>query len=121
MADLLNLPAWSALEDHFKSIESIHLKDLFKDSSRFQEFSIQLNDILLDYSKNRIDSKTLSLLTQLATESGVKEGIQAMFAGEQINNTEKRSVLHIALRNQSNTPILVDGKDVMPQINDVLG
>ena len=120
MTNLLNLPAWSALQSHFLDVKNIHLRDLFKSSSRFNKFSVQFNDLLLDYSKNRINNETLTLLKQLAVESGVKEGIQAMFSGEEINNTEKRSVLHIALRNRSNTPIIVGGKDVMPQINDVL-
>lgn len=121
MANLLNLPAWSALQSHFESFQYTHLTDLFKDGNRFEEFSVRLNDILFDYSKNRINADTLKLLVDLAKETKVKEGIEAMFSGEVINNTEKRSVLHIALRNRSNTPILVDGKDVMPQINEVLG
>jgi len=120
MTNLLNLPAWSALQSHFLDVKNIHLRDLFQSSSRFNKFSVQFNDLLLDYSKNRINNETLTLLKQLAVESGVKEGIQAMFSGEEINNTEKRSVLHVALRNRSNTPIIVGGKDVMPQINDVL-
>jgi len=120
MTNLLNLPAWSALQSHFLDVKNIHLRDLFQSSSRFNKFSVQFNDLLLDYSKNRINNETLTLLNQLAVESGVKEGIQAMFSGEEINNTEKRSVLHVALRNRSNTPIIVGGKDVMPQINDVL-
>ncbi len=121
MANLLNLPAWSALQSHFESFQNTHLTDLFKDGNRFEEFSVRLNDILLDYSKNRINADTLKLLVDLAKETKVKEGIEAMFSGEVINNTEKRSVLHVALRNRSNTPILVEGKDVMPQINEVLG
>lgn len=121
MANLLNLPAWSALQSHFESFQNTHLTDLFKDGNRFEEFSVQLNDILLDYSKNRINAETLKLLVDLAKETKVKDGIEAMFSGAVINNTEKRSVLHVALRNRSNTPILVEGKDVMPQINEVLG
>ena len=120
MDNLTNLPAWSALQSHFESFQNVHLKDLFAKENRFDKFSIQLNDILLDYSKNRIDHETLNLLLTLAQEAGVKAGIDAMFSGEVINNTEQRPVLHIALRNRTNTPILVDGKDVMPQVNDVL-
>ena len=121
MANLLNLPSWSALQNHYESFKEIQIKDLFQDKNRFKEFSIQFNDILLDYSKNRISSETLNLLVSLAKETNVKKGIQDMFSGAVINNTENRSVLHVALRNRSNTPILVNGKDVMPQINEVLG
>lgn len=121
MANLLNLPSWSALQNHYESFKEIQIKDLFQDKNRFKEFSIQFNDILLDYSKNRMSSETLNLLVSLAKETNVKKGIQDMFSGAVINNTENRSVLHVALRNRSNTPILVNGKDVMPQINEVLG
>ncbi len=121
MANLLNLPSWFALQNHYESFKEIQIKDLFQDKNRFKEFSIQFNDILLDYSKNRISSETLNLLVSLAKETNVKKGIQDMFSGAVINNTENRSVLHVALRNRSNTPILVNGKDVMPQINEVLG
>jgi glucose-6-phosphate isomerase len=120
MTKLLNLPAWSELKSHFIDVENIHLRELFQTSNRFNKFSIQFNDILLDYSKNRINEKTLTLLKQLAVESGVKDGIKAMFLGDAINNTEKRSVLHTALRNRSNTPVILNGKDVMPKINGVL-
>jgi len=120
MANLLNLPSWSALQSHYESFKEIQIKDLFQDKNRFKEFSIQFNDILLDYSKNRISSETLNLLVSLAKETNVKKGIQDMFSGAVINNTENRSVLHVALRNRSNTPILVNGKDVMPQVNEVL-
>ncbi len=121
MANLLNLPSWFALQNHYESFKEIQIKDLFQDKNRFKEFSIQFKDILLDYSKNRISSETLNLLVSLAKETNVKKGIQDMFSGAVINNTENRSVLHVALRNRSNTPILVNGKDVMPQINEVLG
>ena len=113
--------SWEKLANHFNEIKDCEMVDFFnKNKLRSEEFSIKWNDFYLDYSKNRINNETLTLLKQLAVESGVKEGIQAMFSGEEINNTEKRSVLHIALRNRSNTPIIVGGKDVMPQINDVL-
>ncbi|EOR96002.1 Glucose-6-phosphate isomerase [Arcticibacter svalbardensis MN12-7] len=110
------------LTDHFIDISGKQLKDLFtEDPARFEKFSVQFNDIMLDYSKNRITDKTMALLIQLTTECGLKEAINAMFSGEAINETEGRAVLHTALRNQSNLEVLVDGKDVMPDINEVLG
>jgi len=120
MANLTKLPAWSALQKHFEYFKDIHLNDLFLNENRFSDFSIQLNDILLDFSKNRINSDTFRLLLNLAKETNVRSAIDAMFSGEMINTTEKRSVLHIALRNRSNTPVYVDHDDVMPQINEVL-
>ena len=120
MADLTKLPAWTALQDHINFFKDIHLNDLFLDKNRFSEFSIQLDDILLDFSKNRINSDTFRLLLNLAEETGVRSAIDAMFSGEIINTTEKRSVLHTALRNRSNTPTYVGDSDVMPQINEVL-
>ncbi len=120
MTDLLSLDSWSNLQRHFDSFQNVQLKDLFSDSNRFETFSIRLNDILFDYSKNRINDETFKLLIDLAKESGVEASINAMYSGEQINTTEKRSVLHIALRNRSNTPIKVEGKDVMPEVNKVL-
>ena len=120
MNDLLSLDSWSNLQRHFDSFQNVQLKDLFSDSNRFEKFSIRLNDILFDYSKNRINDETFKLLLDLAKESGVEASINAMYSGEQINTTEKRSVLHIALRNRSDTPIKVDGKDVMPEVNKVL-
>ncbi|OKS89582.1 glucose-6-phosphate isomerase [Mucilaginibacter polytrichastri] len=113
--------AYKYLADHYIDITATHLKDLFKsDNQRFENFSIRFNDILFDYSKNRIDEKTIALLIQLANECSLKEAIEAMFAGEKINVTEDRSVLHTALRNVSNTPVYADGKDVMPEVNAVL-
>ena len=120
MANLTKLPAWSALQNHYEYFKDIHLNDLFLNENRFSDFSIQLNDILLDFSKNRINSDTFRLLLNLAKETNVRSAIDAMFSGEMINTTEKRSVLHIALRNRSNTPVYVDHDDVMPQINEVL-
>ena len=120
MPDLTRLPSWIALQNHFEDFKETHLKDLFSKQNRFSDFSIQFNDILLDFSKNRINSETLNLLLNLAKETGVRDGIDAMFSGKEINNTEKRSVLHTALRNYSNTPVYVDGVNVMPQINEVL-
>ena len=113
--------AWKKLEAYYKEFKNTQIKDLFaKDDNRFEKYSLKFNDILLDYSKNRIDDQVLSLLFELARECKVEDAIKAEFAGEMINKTEGRSVLHIALRNRSNTPILVDGKDVMPGVNKVL-
>jgi glucose-6-phosphate isomerase len=119
--DFTTTKAYKYLTDHYIDIVSKSLKELFEnDDERFSKFSLQFEDILLDYSKNRIDDQTIALLIQLAKECSVKEAIDAMFAGEKINVTEGRPVLHIALRNRSNTPIYVDGKDVMPDVNRVL-
>ena len=113
--------AWKALEAHFETIKDTHLKDLFQQNAgRFEDFSIHFEDILVDYSKNRITKETLDLLVQLAEETGLKTAIESQFTGEVINKTEGREVLHTALRNQSNTPVIVDGKDVMPDVNTVL-
>ncbi len=114
-------PAWQTLKRHQKTIAKTHLRELFaKDKRRFKKFSLQFGDILFDYSKNRINAKTMSLLFDLARERSLTEIIPAMFKGEKINTTEDRAVLHVALRNRSNTPIHIDGKDVMPEVNVVL-
>ena len=114
-------PAFKKLKAHHKTISKKHLKELFaEDSNRFKKFSIKFNDILLDYSKNNINRRTMSYLTDLAKECDLSGAIEQMFTGEKINQTENRSVLHVALRNRSNSPILVDGKDVMPDVNEVL-
>lgn len=121
MTNLKNLNAWKSLEQHFQQVQELHLRTLFEqDENRFDSFSIQWNDILFDYSKNRITEETKALLIDLANECEVKEGIKAMFAGDVINTTERRSVLHVALRNRSNSPVVVENQDVMPQINEVL-
>jgi glucose-6-phosphate isomerase len=119
---LTHSPQWKALESHAGEMKKVHLRDLFDDRSRFEKMSIDNRDleILLDYSKNIATEKTLALLHDLAASTGVTEKAAAMFSGEKINWTEDRAVLHIALRNRSNTPVLVDGRDVMPAINDVL-
>ena len=115
------LPAYAQLLAHYDTLNSRHLRDLFaEDPQRFPKFTRQFEDILLDFSKNRITDETLSLLLQLAEQAGLSEAIGNMFSGDAINQTEGRAVLHIALRNRANTPILVDGKDVMPEVNDVL-
>jgi glucose-6-phosphate isomerase len=121
MSKLTASSAWKALELHHKEIAPVHLRELFaSDPQRFNRFSIRWNDFLVDYSKNRINETTMSLLFDLAREVRLKEWTEKMFTGEEVNSTEQRSVLHIALRNRSNTPILVDGADVMPSVNKVL-
>ncbi|OAT44877.1 glucose-6-phosphate isomerase [Proteus hauseri ATCC 700826] len=114
--------AWKALEDHFSVIKNTEMKTLFsQDPSRFERFSKMFSDqILVDFSKNRITEETLEKLQALAKECDVAGAIKSMFAGEKINCTEDRGVLHTALRNRSNTPVIVDGKDVMPEVNAVL-
>jgi len=97
------------------------MKDLFQnDAKRFEKFHLQFQDILVDYSKNLIENETLDLLLKLAEEVNLKKMIEAQFSGEKINFTEGRPVLHMALRNRANTPVIVDGKDVMPEVNAVL-
>lgn len=113
--------AWNALEQHFQTIQHTSIKELFaQNANRFEEFSIQYPSLLMDYSKNRINAETIQLLVDLAKEMDVDTAIQQMFEGDVINVTEKRAVLHTALRNRSNEEVLVDGKDMMPQINEVL-
>ena len=112
---------WPVLTTHFEQVKDLHLIDLFKaDPKRFEEFSIQEGDILVDFSKNRITKRTLVLLLTLAFEMKLPEAIEQMFSGEVINKTEERAVLHTALRNRTNQPILVDEKDIMPEVNQVL-
>lgn len=118
---LTSLKSWEKLKVHHQQTSSLQMRDLFaQDADRFKKFSTQFEDILIDYSKNRITEETLSLLFDLAKESQVEAWRDKMFAGEKINNTEKRAVLHVALRNRSNRPIHFEGKDVMPDINGVL-
>ena len=113
--------AWEKLEDHYFSFEGIHMKELFeKDAKRFQKYALKFEDVLVDFSKNIVDDKARELLIELAEECKLKEAVDSMFAGEKINATENRAVLHVALRNRSNTPVLVDGQDVMPEVNAVL-
>ena len=119
--DFTTTKAYKYLADHYIDIASKNIKDLFKaDKQRFVKLSLQFENILLDYSKNRIDDETIALLIQLARECSVNKAIASMFSGEKINATEGRPVLHVALRNRSNTPVYVDGKDVMPDVNRVL-
>ncbi|MEZ8141493.1 glucose-6-phosphate isomerase [Enterovibrio sp. FF113] len=114
--------AWKALTAHFEDAQDLTLTKLFaNDPHRFDKFSVRFgNDILLDYSKNLISEQTLDKLFALADETELKDAISAMFRGDKINQTEDRAVLHTALRNRSNTPVIVDGEDVMPHVNAVL-
>jgi glucose-6-phosphate isomerase len=113
--------AWKALEVHFAKLRDLHLRDLFaKDPKRGEAMSLAAAGLYLDYSKNRITNETIKLLLELATESGLKERIDSMFNGDKINITEKRAVLHVALRAPKDSTILVDGKNVMPQVHEVL-
>ena len=121
MSALTQSSAWKALTAHYQEISDLHMRDMFQqDPGRFNNFSLRFKDILLDYSKNRVNQETMRLLFELAREVGLKAAIESMFAGAKLNNTEHRAVLHVALRNRSNRPVLVDGADVMPGINDVL-
>ncbi|WP_192459277.1 glucose-6-phosphate isomerase [Musicola keenii] len=114
--------AWQALQQHFAAMNEVTISDLFaKDANRFDRFSATFDDLMLvDYSKNRITAETLEKLQALARETNLSGAIRSMFSGEKINRTEDRAVLHVALRNRSNTPIIVDGQDVMPAVNAVL-
>lgn len=121
MAILTQHPSWKKLCKHQETISTLHMRSLFEaDAKRFETFSLKLDDLLLDYSKHRITEETLSLLFQIAREAKIEEWRGRMFAGEKINITEDRAVLHIALRNRSNTPIYVNGHDVMPDVKGVL-
>jgi glucose-6-phosphate isomerase len=121
MSALTQLSAWKALTAHYQEISDIHMRDMFQqDRERFNKFSLRFNDILFDYSKNRVNQETMRLLFELAQGVDLKAAIECMFAGEKINNTEGRAVLHVALRNRRNRPILTDGADVMPGVNEVL-
>jgi len=113
--------AWQALTAHHETLAPVLMRDLFKeDPRRFERFSVRFNDILLDYSKNRVTEETMRLLLALAEGAKLANWIERMFNGEKINITEDRAVLHVALRNRSNRPIEVDGRDVMPDVNAVL-
>lgn len=121
MARLTQHPSWKALYKHQETIADLHMRRLFEaDATRFEQFSLTLDDMLFDYSKHRITHESLALLFQLAREAKIEEWRERMFSGEKINITEDRAVLHTALRNRSNTPVYVDGHDVMPAVNAVL-
>jgi glucose-6-phosphate isomerase len=113
--------SWGRLDAHFAEMEGVHMKTLFaEDPQRFERFSIRFNDMLLDYSKNIVTEETLRLLIALARDEGLEDAIEKMFGGDRINETENRPVLHVALRNRKSTPVFVDGRDVMPDVNAVL-
>jgi len=121
MTNPTKFPVWQQLSAHKDEICNTLMRDMFaEDPQRFEKFSLQFGDLLLDYSKNRISEKTMELLFQLARDCHVEQWRDRMFNGEKINFTENRAVLHTALRNRSNKPVLVDGKDVMPDVNRVL-
>jgi glucose-6-phosphate isomerase len=113
--------AWKSLKTHYDEVSGVHLRDLFaQDQSRGERLTLEVDDLFFDYSKNRITDETLKLLVQLADESGLKARIDAMFSGQKINITEKRAVLHVALRAPKGESIEVDGKDVVPEVHEVL-
>lgn len=121
MVSLTQRSAWQGLVQHAREMQQVHLRELFRqDVERFQRFSATCEDIFLDYSKNLVTAETMAKLFELAREVQVPAWTERMFNGEKINVTENRAVLHVALRNRSNTPIIVDGKDVMPEVNAVL-
>jgi glucose-6-phosphate isomerase len=121
MPQLTDLPIWNELKKHQQILAKIKMRDQFtEDPKRFDKFSLCFEDTLFDYSKNLINDETLQLLTELATARDLDKKVIALFSGEKINLTENRAVLHTALRNRSNEPVYVDGKDVMPGINKVL-
>jgi glucose-6-phosphate isomerase len=121
MSTLTESPAWKALAEHHAASEGTPMRDLFaKDSRRFETFSLEVEDVLVDFSKHRITGETLKLLFDLARQADVFGWRDRMFSGQKINRTEDRAVLHVALRNRSNRPIMVDGQDVMPEVNAVL-
>jgi glucose-6-phosphate isomerase len=121
MSELTGSPAWQALAAHAAAMEETHLRALFAaDAERFSGFSLEQEGLLLDYSKNRVSGETMGLLFDLARAADLEAWRDHMFQGERINLTEDRAVLHIALRNRANRPIMVDGEDVMPAVNAVL-
>ena len=121
MSTLTQSPAWRSLSDHFEEMRSARLRDLFAaDPGRFARFSLEAGPVFLDYSKNLLTQRTLDLLLALARQCAVEKLRDAMFAGERINHTEGRAVLHIALRNRSGRPVLNEGRDVMPEVGRVL-
>ena len=117
MSELTQSNTWLALKKHYDEIKHIHMRDMFEnDENRFDKHSLELNDILYDYSKNRINDETVKLLQQLANDVKLPLWIEKMFNGELVNHTEHRAVLHTALRDKGNQPIIVDGVDIVPEI-----
>ena len=122
MSKLTESPAWHALKFHRAAIEVVQMRQMFQDDpARFDKFSLKLDGLMFDYSKNRINGQTIELLIELAEQARLPTWIERMFGGEKINSTEHRAALHIALRNRFEHPVLVDGKDVMPDVRRVLG
>ncbi|WP_028449563.1 MULTISPECIES: glucose-6-phosphate isomerase [Chitinibacter] len=120
MSKLTSSPAWQALAEHFQQIQPLHMRDMFaEDPQRFERFSLETGGLFFDYSKNRVNETTMRLLMDLARQSGLENRIKQMFAGEKINITENRAVLHVALRNLDKNPLIVDDEDVMPKVNAV--
>ncbi|HXU94174.1 MAG TPA: glucose-6-phosphate isomerase [Gallionella sp.] len=122
MSRLITSPAWQALKAHHAAIEPLHMRQMFHDDpARFDRFSVQLGPLLFDYSKNRITAETVKLLLALAAQAGLPAWIERLFNGDKVNATERRAALHTALRTPKGRPVLVDGKDVMPDVHRVLG
>src|SRR5215813_1246295 len=118
---LTSRPSWKALEAHHEKIKGLHLRTLFaEDAKRGERLTVEAAGLYLDYSKNRVTDETLALLRRLAEEAGLRDRIDAMFRGDKINLTENRAVLHVALRAPRDASILVDGKDVVPEVHAVL-
>ena len=118
---LQRLDIWQQLKDHYAQTQPQHMLDWFKqDNQRFDRFSLEAAGLTLDYSKNRITSETMSLLTQLAKKRDLPAQIKALFEGELVNRSEQRPALHTALRNFSDRPVIVDGVDVMPEVRDTM-
>jgi glucose-6-phosphate isomerase len=110
--------SWKQLQEHFHDMKRVRMSDMFRDDPhRFSKMSITFGDMLVDFSKNIVNEKTMALLLGLAAEANLKEAIEALFSGDRINETENRAALHTALRNRSNNPVMLDGKDVMPEVN----
>ncbi|HHH39977.1 MAG TPA: glucose-6-phosphate isomerase, partial [Sedimenticola sp.] len=121
MKSITESKQWQALEQHWAEMENRNMRVLFEeDPGRFERMSLECCGMLLDYSKNRVTDRTMELLFELAESVDLKGWIRRMFAGDELNNTEHRPVLHTALRNRSNRPVFVDGEDVMPAVNEVL-
>ena len=121
MSKLIRSAAWQALSAHHTEISHLRMRQMFEDDpERFDRFSLRLESLLFDYSKNRINAETVRLLMDLARQAGIAENMASMFAGEKINSTENRAALHTALRNRSERPVFVDGNDVMPEVRSVL-
>ena len=118
---LTHRPSWQKLEEHYHSIRNLHLRTLFaEDPHRGERFALEAVGIYLDYSKNRVTDETIQLLLELAESSGLRERIDAMFKGEKINVTERRAVLHVALRAPRDQSIIVDGENVVPEVHAVI-